>query len=36
MNANKCYEYCFIGTLQIDAQTAKNRQWIIEFEKTFL
>lgn len=31
LNANKCYDYCFIGTLQIDAITAKNRKWIIEF-----
>ena len=28
---NKSYEYCFIGAFQIDAKTAENRKWIVEF-----
>ena len=31
----KAHDYCFIGAYKIDADTRRNRQWIIPFIKKY-
>jgi len=33
LRKRKTIKYCFIGTLMVDSETQRNREWIIEFAK---